>query len=88
MEAYYRDKYKPDIFTKKGMEEYIFTQSNQSIILHNHCNLIPGNFEESDKKYNKYDKMKYQKLINSKKYQWIFEELLDIINPPFSRSKY
>ena len=32
MEAYYRDKYKPDIFTKKGMEEYIFTQSNQSII--------------------------------------------------------
>ncbi len=32
MEAYYRDKYKPDIFTKKGMEEYIYTQSNQSII--------------------------------------------------------
>jgi len=87
-EAYFRDTYKLDIFTKKGMEEYIFKQSNQSIILHDHCNLIAGNFEESDKKYNKYDKEKYQKLINTKKYQWIFEELLDIINPPFSRSKY
>ena len=32
MESYYRDKYKPDIFTKKGMEEYIYTKSNQSII--------------------------------------------------------
>jgi hypothetical protein len=91
MEAYYRDTYSLDIFTKrKGMEEYIFTHSNQSITLHNHCKLIAGDFKESDndKKYNKYDKEKYQKLVNTKKYQWIFEELTDLVNPPFSRSKY
>jgi hypothetical protein len=85
-EAYYREKYHLDIFTQKGMEEYIFTQSNESIILNNHCNLIAGNFEDP-KKYNKYDE-KYQKLINTKKYQWIMEELLNIINPPFSRRRY
>ena len=89
-QEYYLDKYHLDIFTKKGMEEYIFTQSNQSITLHNHCKLIAGDFKESDndRKYDKYDKKKYQKLVNTKKYQWIFEELLDIINPPFPRSKY
>lgn len=88
--TYYLDTYQIDIFTKKGMEDYIFTKSNQSITLHNHCKLIAGDFKDSDndKKYDEYDKEKYQKLVNTKKYQWIFEELLDIINPPFSRSKY
>jgi hypothetical protein len=89
-EAFYRDKYHIDIFTKKGMEEYIFKHSRESITLHNHCKLIAGEFKESDndKKYHKYDRMKYQKLVNTKKYQWVFEELADLVNPPFSRSKY
>ena len=76
MEAYYQDKYHLHIFTQKGMEKYIFTQSNESITLHNHCTLIAS------------DKEKYQELIKEEKYQWIFEELADLINPPFSRNKY
>ena len=86
----YKEEYYPNIFTKNGMIDFIFTHSSENTILQNHCKLIAGDYEDekSDKKYNKSDKKKYQKLINTKKYQWIFEDLLDIINPPFSRSKY
>jgi hypothetical protein len=73
---YCLDIYHLNIFTKKGMEKYIFKYSRDSFHLRLHCDLIA------------YDKKKYQELVNEEKYQWIFEELLDIINPPFSRSKY
>jgi DNA-binding transcriptional ArsR family regulator len=71
LEAHY-----PNIFTKKGMEDYIFNQSKESIVLHKYCNLIAS------------DKEKYQELVKEEKYQWIFEELVKIVNPPFSRNKY
>jgi hypothetical protein len=86
----YKEEYYPNIFTKNGMIDFIFIHSSENTILQNHCKLIAGDYEDekSNKKYNKDDKMKYQKLINSKKYQWIFEELEDIINPVFSKNKY
>jgi hypothetical protein len=65
---YYLETFQIDIFTKKGMKDYIFTKSNQSITLHNHCKLIAGDFKDTDddKKYDKYDKEKYQKLLIQK----------------------
>jgi hypothetical protein len=53
-----------------------FNQSKDSIALHKYCNLI-ASYKE-----------KYQELIKEEKYEWILQELVKIINPPFSRSKY
>ena len=58
------------------MEEYIFTQSKESIGLGLHCDLIAS------------DKEKYQELVKEEKYQWIFEELANLVNPLFFRRIY
>lgn len=65
----------PKIFTKNGMKKKIFHYSNRMSLIKTDCQTIAKD-------------IKIQHMIEEKKYEWIMEDLINIINPIFSRNLF
>ena len=71
----YEERLFLEIFTKNGMEKKIFNYSNTMNLIKTDCQTIAKD-------------IKIQHLIEGKKYEWILEDLTNIINPTFSRNLF
>ena len=69
------EKINPKIFSRKGMEKNILFNSNSILLLKEQCKYINSN-------------KKFLKLIQEKKYEFITDELVNLVNPPFSKKIY